>query len=191
MVYREVRYATQSLIGSHLTPDCQELPALLGKSTIVHNMAVTENGHRHRHKYPQYLSTQRHQAESDSNSIRGHSGKLRGLGGRKLRFVPSCFPGLRGICRRPRYRDPEFTVKEGGDFLAAHTTFPPVKSIFTVWGRSEEEGKLFLFFSLQNPPPQFFLVSFLSFPRMRAARLSGDQGGRVPNSHRQAMERCG
>lgn len=33
MVYKKVRYAIQDLIGSHLTRDCQELPALLGKST--------------------------------------------------------------------------------------------------------------------------------------------------------------
>lgn len=69
-------------------------------------------------------------------------------------------------------------MKEGGEFLAAHTTLPPVKSIFAVWGRSEEEGKLFLFFSLQSPPPQFFiLVSFYLFPAWEPLACPGTRGG--------------
>jgi hypothetical protein len=70
-------------------------------------------------------------------------------------------------------------VKEGGEVLAAHTTLPPVKPIFTVWGKKEK--KLFLFF-LWSPPPQFFILVFLSFPAWEPLACPGTRGGVCPRN---------
>ncbi|KAJ0152906.1 hypothetical protein HZ326_4652 [Fusarium oxysporum f. sp. albedinis] len=159
----------ESVIGPPLTLERQELPASLGKITIL-AVAVTKNGRKHGDPTEQLDK----KSLGDLHTIEfGETSPSRG--GR--RCLSLCvLRAFSGIYRRRAVSRRRFTVKGGyGKSIAAHSLSPLPLS--PVWGRKKKMSGFF--FSFMESPPPHVAMQFLSFPRMGAARLSGDQGGRV------------